>query len=109
MADTPQPPTIHLYERVTLPSGHNRYDMLETHNIETPTGEIAHWAVPTIGDTIGIGIGAYRVTDRMWDYPQRGSAAWPAGHRYADTGPIITVVTEKTTGPFTDEHPHPED
>ena len=109
MADHPQPPTIGLYERIELPTGYHRYEIMDDCAISLPAGELTHWAVPAVGDTIGIGRHTYRVTDRSWSYPQRGSAVWPAGERYPDRGPSVTLITEKTSGPFTNETPDPKD
>lgn len=103
MSSQPQPPNLQFIERVPLPTGRHRYDMIDTIAVETPAGDFRHWAVPAIGDTFVIGGNSYRVTDRTWMYPHRGSVAWPAGQQYADTGPIITLICESDPGPFTNE------
>lgn len=64
---------------------------------------------PEIGDRVGGVSGMYRVVDREWIYPERGSKHWPINEPRPVVGPSLMLIVERAPGMFADQVLHPED
>lgn len=64
---------------------------------------------PAVGDLLGLVdanrsiTGTFRVIMRDVSQVHYGSAAWPLGTKYPETGTRFTYIVERAAGPFRDE------
>lgn len=59
------------------------------------------------GDPEVMGGPVFRVVERMWAYPEYGSAAWPRGTSRPASGPSLEIVVEPAAGLYRDEAGEP--
>lgn len=95
------------YERRPNPDGW-QYQRI---NPSTPSmdGTLRTTMVPAVGDTFHLADqhdkerrGTFKVVSRDWAYPSFGSHDWPYVGGIVN-GPIVTVIVERSEGPFVNQ------
>jgi hypothetical protein len=47
----------------------------------------------------------FKVVQRSWTWSGYGSVDWPYGKAAAESGPLVDIIVEPATGPYSDEAP----
>lgn len=80
-----------------------------SHHAENSAGDLYTDHIPAVGDLVtlpGTKQLTFRVVDRDWAWPVRGSLAWGVRSLHqAESGPMLQIIVEAAPGgPFADEY-----